>query len=105
MVNAQCKKARNSYDKNIADVQQSNPKQWWSAVKKMAGLFTPKMPKTLIYNDCTYQGEDLANLFNDLSHMCHESGLLIGSQQVSFFRTNLLFRTYPLFSLSTKPAF
>ena len=23
------------------------------------------MTKTLIYNDCTYQGEDLANLFND----------------------------------------
>ena len=61
-----CKKARNSYyNKNIADVQQSNPKQWWSAVKKIAGLSTPKMPKTLIYNDCTYQGEDLANLFND----------------------------------------
>ena len=66
MVNAQCKKARNSYyNKNIADVQQSNPKQWWSAVKKIAGLSTPKMTKTLIYNDCTYQGEDLANLFND----------------------------------------
>ena len=64
-MNAQCKKAHNSYNKNIADVQQSNPKQWWSAVKKIAGLFTPKMPKTLIYNDCTYQGEDLANLFND----------------------------------------
>ena len=65
-MNAQCKKARNSYyNKNIADVQQSNPKQWWSAVKKIAGLSTPKMPKTLIYNDCTYQGEDLANLFND----------------------------------------
>ena len=68
MVNAQCKKARNSYyNKNIADVQQSNPKQWWSAAKKIAGLSTPKMPKTLIYNDCTYQGEDLANLFNDKS--------------------------------------
>ena len=65
MVNAQCKKARNSYyNKNIADVQQSNPKQWWSAVKRIASLSTPKMPKTLIY-DCTYQGEDLANLFND----------------------------------------
>ena len=23
------------------------------------------MPKTLLYNDCTYQGEDLANSFND----------------------------------------
>ena len=58
--------ARNSYyNKNIADVQQFNPKQWWSAVKKIAGLSTPKMSKTLIYNDCTYQGEDLANLFND----------------------------------------
>ena len=35
MVNAQCKKARNSYySKIIADIQQSNPKQWWSAVKK-----------------------------------------------------------------------
>ena len=66
MVNAQCKKARNSYyNKNIADVQQSNPKQWWSAVKKIAGLSSPKMTKSLIYNDCTYQGEDLANLFND----------------------------------------
>ena len=66
MVNAQCKKARNFYcNKNIADVQQSNPKQWWSAVKKIVGLYTPKMPKTLIYNDCTYQGEDLANLFNN----------------------------------------
>ena len=66
MVNAQCKKARNSYyNKNIADVQQSNLKQWWSVVKKIAGLCTPKMTKTLIYNDCTYQGEDLANLFND----------------------------------------
>ena len=61
MKNAQCKKARNSYyNKNIADVQQSNPKQWCSAVKKISGLSTPKIPKTLIYNDCTYQGEDLA---------------------------------------------
>ena len=32
-----------------------------------------------------------------LSHMCHESGLLIGSQQVSFFRTNLLFPNLPAF--------
>ena len=55
----------NDYNKNIADVQQSNPKQWWSAVKKIAGLSTPKMTKMLLYNDCTYQGEDLANLFND----------------------------------------
>ena len=29
--------------------------------------------------------------FDSLSHMCDESGFLIGSQQVSFFRTNLLF--------------
>ena len=66
VTDAQCKKARNSYyNKNIADVQQPNPKQWWSAVKKIAGLSTPKMTKSLIYNDCTYQGEDLANLFND----------------------------------------
>ena len=55
----------NYYTKNIADVQQSNPKQWWSAVKKIAGLSIPKMTKSLTFNDCTYQGEDLANLFND----------------------------------------
>ena len=35
----------NDYNKNIADVQQSNPKQWWSAVKKIAGLSTPKMTR------------------------------------------------------------
>ena len=35
--------------------------------------------------------------YHYISHMCHESGLLIGSQQVSFFRTNLLFPNLPAF--------
>ena len=66
MVNAKCKTARNSYYKrNIADVQQSNPKKWWSAVKKTAVLSSSRNPKTLMYNNRPYQGEDLADLFND----------------------------------------
>ena len=61
-----CKRARNSfYNKNIADVQQTNPRKWWSVVKRVAGLSTPKSASTLIYDNCSYQGEELANLFND----------------------------------------
>ena len=37
--------------------------------------------------------------------MCHESGLLIGSQQVSFFRTNLLFPNLPAFLFIDKTGF
>ena len=52
MVNARCKAARNSYYKrNIADVQQSNPKKWWSALKKIAGLSSSRSTKTLMYNN------------------------------------------------------
>ena len=65
-VNALCKKARKSYyNRNIADVQQSNPKKWWSAVKKIAGLSSSKSVNTLMYDNRSYQGEELANLFND----------------------------------------
>jgi hypothetical protein len=66
MVNTKCKTARNSYYKRyIADVQQSNLKKWWSAVKKIAGLSSSKSTKTLMYNNRPYQGEELADLFND----------------------------------------
>ena len=52
MVNARCKAGRNSYYKrNIADVQQSNPKKWWSALKKIAGLSSSRSTKTLMYNN------------------------------------------------------
>ena len=44
-------------------------------------------------------------VFHCLSHMCHESGLLIGSQQVSFFRTNLLFPNLPAFLFIDKTGF
>ena len=65
-VNASCKRARNSfYNKNIADVQQTNPRKWWSAVKRIAGLSSHKSASTLIHDNCSYQGEELANLFND----------------------------------------
>ena len=46
-----------------------------------------------------------ASKFGALSHMCHESGLLIGSQQVSFFRTNLLFPNLPAFLFIDKTGF
>ena len=49
------------------------------------------------------QGQDIRDTF--LSHMCHESGLLIGSQQVSFFRTNLLFPNLPAFLFFDKTGF
>ena len=49
--------------------------------------------------------ENLDVTFDALSHMCHESGLLIGSQQVSFFRTNLLFPNLPAFLFIDKTGF
>ena len=49
--------------------------------------------------------EFTASSFEALSHMCHESGLLIGSQQVSFFRTNLLFPNLPAFLFIDKTGF
>ena len=65
-MNAKCKTTRNScYKRKIADVQQSNPKKWWSAVKKIAGLSSSRSTKTLMYNNRPYQGEELADLFND----------------------------------------
>ena len=53
------------YRNNIADVQQSNPRKWWSAVLSIAGLSSTKSVTTLSYEGQTYSAKDLANLFND----------------------------------------
>ena len=50
---------------NIAAVQESNPKKWWAAVKRIGGLSSSKEISTLVYNDLAYCDMDLANLFND----------------------------------------
>ena len=65
-INALCKKARSSYSRNnIADVQESNPRKWWSAVKSIAGLSLTKRFTTLTYEGQSYSDKDLANLLND----------------------------------------
>ena len=53
------------YRNNIADVQQSNPRKWWSAVLSIAGLSSTKSVTTLSYEGQTYSAKDLANLLND----------------------------------------
>ena len=84
-----CKKARSCYFKrNIADVQQSNPKKWWSAVKNIAGLSSPKSVKSLMYNNRPYQGKELADLFND-------KFVAVGSNLPPLDWTPLLVNDYP----------
>ncbi len=54
-VNAFCKKARlNYYNKSIADIQQSDSRKWWSAVKNIAGLQSSNKVSTIMFEGKSY---------------------------------------------------
>ncbi len=81
-VNALCKKARlNYYNKSIADIQQSDSRKWWSAVKNIAGLQSSKKVSTIMFESKSYSDADLANLLNNKFVAVH--GVLLTQSELA----------------------